>query len=257
MKFPSDYKTELLKALDTVDLNLVNQAIELFKDARANGRQIFVCGNGGSASTASHFACDIVKGASYNRNQRFRIMALTDQLPTITAYANDVSYDSVFVEPLRNFAQPSDLVMGISGWWQQIANWPGFRPRSTRTERDSHRSSEHTRKVRWANFTKRAAASGRYMKNLIRRPGVESDLDNNHQLWLQLCASGRRRETGLPLWTRMTIGSQRSWRRRSPQSGTRLFAIVPPPCSGPTGTRTPSVLRYEPRKNRPPAPQLD
>jgi hypothetical protein len=79
------------------------------------------------------------------------------QLPTITAYANDVSYDSVFVEQLRNFAQPSDLVMGISGWWQQIANWPGFRPRSTRTERDSHRSSEHTRKARWANFTKLAA----------------------------------------------------------------------------------------------------
>jgi D-sedoheptulose 7-phosphate isomerase len=115
MKFPSEYKTELLKTLDTVDLSLVNQAIELFKDARANGRHIFVCGNGGSASTASHFACDIVKGASFNRDQRFRIMALTDQLPTITAYANDVSYDSVFVEQLRNFAQPSDLVMGISG----------------------------------------------------------------------------------------------------------------------------------------------
>jgi D-sedoheptulose 7-phosphate isomerase len=115
MNFPAEYKTELLKALDTVDLNLVNQAIELFKDARANGRHIFVCGNGGSASTASHFACDIVKGASYNRNQRFRIMALTDQLATITAYANDVSYDSVYVEQLRNFAQPADLVMGISG----------------------------------------------------------------------------------------------------------------------------------------------
>lgn len=115
MKFPSEYKTELLKALDAVDLSLVNQAIELFKDARANSRHIFVCGNGGSASTASHFACDIVKGASYNRDQRFRIMALTDQLPTITAYANDVSYDSVFVEQLRNFAQSNDLVMGISG----------------------------------------------------------------------------------------------------------------------------------------------
>ena len=115
MSFPAEYKTELLKAIDTVDLSLVNQAIELFKDARANGRHIFVCGNGGSASTASHFACDIVKGASYNRGQRFRIMALTDQLATITAYANDVSYDCVFVEQLRNFAQPGDLVMGISG----------------------------------------------------------------------------------------------------------------------------------------------
>src|SRR5579864_160642 len=115
MSFPSEYKTELLKALDTVDLGLVNQAIELFKEARANGRHVFVCGNGGSASTASHFACDVVKGASYNRGQRFRIMALTDQLATITAYANDVSYDCVFVEQLRNFAQPGDLVMGISG----------------------------------------------------------------------------------------------------------------------------------------------
>jgi len=115
MSFPAEYKTELLKAIDTVDLSLVNQAIELFKDARANGRHIFVCGNGGSASTASHFACDIVKGASYNRGQRFRIMALTDQLATITAYANDVSYDCVFVEQLRNFAERGDLVMGISG----------------------------------------------------------------------------------------------------------------------------------------------
>jgi D-sedoheptulose 7-phosphate isomerase len=115
MNFPAQYKAEVLKAIDMVDLDKVNQAIELFKDARANGRHIFVCGNGGSASTASHFACDIVKGASYNRGQRFRIMALTEQLATITAYANDVSYDCVFVEQLRNFAQSGDLVMAISG----------------------------------------------------------------------------------------------------------------------------------------------
>jgi D-sedoheptulose 7-phosphate isomerase len=115
MNFPAQYKTEVLKALETVDLAKVNQAIELFKDARAGGRHIFVCGNGGSASTASHFACDIVKGASQGRSQRFRIMALTDQIATLTAYANDVSYDCVFVEQLRNFAQPGDLVMCISG----------------------------------------------------------------------------------------------------------------------------------------------
>ncbi len=115
MNFPAQYKNEVLKAIETVDLAKVNQAIELFKDARAAGRHIFVCGNGGSASTASHFACDIVKGASYNRGQRFRIMALTDQIATLTAYANDVSYDCVFVEQLRNFAQPGDLVMCISG----------------------------------------------------------------------------------------------------------------------------------------------
>ena len=115
MNFPAQYKTEVLKALETVDLGKVDQAIDLFKDARAGSRQIFVCGNGGSASTASHFACDIVKGASHGRSQRFRIMALTDQIATLTAYANDVSYDCVFVEQLRNFAQPGDLVMCISG----------------------------------------------------------------------------------------------------------------------------------------------
>src|SRR5262245_44230612 len=91
--FPHQYKSELLKAIESIELDKVNQAIELFRDARANGRRIFVCGNGGSAATASHFACDIVKGASFNKPSRFRIMALTDQLPTLTAYANDVSYD--------------------------------------------------------------------------------------------------------------------------------------------------------------------
>ena len=90
MNFPAQYKSELLKAIETVDLAKVNQAIRWFEDARANNRHIFLCGNGGSASTASHVACDIVKGASFNRESRFRIMALTDSLPTITAYANDV-----------------------------------------------------------------------------------------------------------------------------------------------------------------------
>ena len=115
MNFPAQYKSEVFKAIETVDLEKVGQAIELFKDARSQGHHIFVCGKGGSASTASHFACDIVKGASYNRSQRFRIMALTDQMATLTAYANDVSYDCVFVEQLRNFAHAGDVVMGISG----------------------------------------------------------------------------------------------------------------------------------------------
>jgi D-sedoheptulose 7-phosphate isomerase len=115
MNFPVQYKTEVLKAIETVQLDKVGQAIDLFKEARANSRHIFVCGNGGSAATASHFACDIVKGASYSRSQRFRIMALNEQLATVTAYANDVSYDCVFVEQLRNFAQAGDLVMAISG----------------------------------------------------------------------------------------------------------------------------------------------
>ena len=113
--FPSEYKADLLQAIETIDLAKVSDAIELLKSARDQNRHIFVCGNGGSASTASHFACDIVKGASFGRQSRFRIMALTDSLPTITAYSNDVSYDCVFAEQLKNFAEPGDVVMAISG----------------------------------------------------------------------------------------------------------------------------------------------
>lgn len=113
--FAEEYKTELKRTIDSIDLPKVEQAIEWFREARQNGRHIFVCGNGGSASTASHFACDIVKGASFGREQRFRIMALTDSLPTITAYSNDVSYECAFAEQLKNFAQAEDIVMMISG----------------------------------------------------------------------------------------------------------------------------------------------
>src|SRR5260221_14327512 len=113
--FPSEYKAGLLQAIETIDLAKVSEAIELLKSARDNNRHIFVCGNGGSASTASHFSCDVVKGASFERDRRFRILALTDSLPTLTAYSNDVCYDCVFEEQLKNFAQKDDLVMAISG----------------------------------------------------------------------------------------------------------------------------------------------
>src|SRR5260370_26047233 len=115
MNFAENYKTELVRTLDLVDMDRVTEVIRWFEEARENGRHIFVCGNGGSASNASHFACDMVKGASYDRARRFRIMALTDSLPTLTAYSNDVSYESVFVEQLKNFAQSGDLVMCLSG----------------------------------------------------------------------------------------------------------------------------------------------
>jgi D-sedoheptulose 7-phosphate isomerase len=87
----------------------------MLRRVRDENRHIFVCGNGGSASTASHFVCDIVKGASFQRESRFRIMALTDSMPTITAYSNDVSYEAVFTEQLKNFAQRGDVLIGISG----------------------------------------------------------------------------------------------------------------------------------------------
>ena len=113
--FVQDYKTALIDTINRIDVPGVEQAIEQMREARDQDRHIFVCGNGGSAATASHFMCDVVKGASYQKEKRFRIMALTDNLATMTAYSNDVSYECVFAEQLKNFAQPGDLVLAISG----------------------------------------------------------------------------------------------------------------------------------------------
>jgi D-sedoheptulose 7-phosphate isomerase len=113
--FVAAYRTALLNTIGKLPLDRVQQAIEWLKDARARGAGVYTCGNGGSASTASHFVCDMVKGASFGRPTRFRIQALTDSLPTLTAYSNDVSYDVVFEEQLKNFASPGDLLIAVSG----------------------------------------------------------------------------------------------------------------------------------------------
>ncbi|HYM11924.1 MAG TPA: SIS domain-containing protein [Bryobacterales bacterium] len=115
MNYPEQYRSKLQEAIGAIPLDKVEEAIGVLARARDEGRTIFVCGNGGSASTASHFACDLVKGASYGRRSRFRIQALTDSLPTITAYANDVGFDQVFVEQLKNFAAAGDVLLAISG----------------------------------------------------------------------------------------------------------------------------------------------
>lgn len=115
VNFSEAYRDRVVAAISSIDTRRVDQAIEWFREARDGNRHIFVCGNGGSASTASHFTCDVVKGASFEREKRFRILALTDSLPTITAYSNDVCYECVFEEQLKNFASPGDIVMAISG----------------------------------------------------------------------------------------------------------------------------------------------
>lgn len=113
--FLENYRTEISGLLRSFDLEQVGRFIDILKQARQEDRQIFVFGNGGSAATASHFVVDMVKGASVGREKRFRILALTDQVPTITAYANDIGYQVVFEEHLRNFARPGDIVLAISG----------------------------------------------------------------------------------------------------------------------------------------------
>jgi D-sedoheptulose 7-phosphate isomerase len=115
MSYAATYREQLFSTIGSIDLSKVAEAIEWFKDARSAGRTIFVAGNGGSAATASHFVCDILKGASFGKVSRFRIQTLHDSLPTLTAYSNDVSYADAMVEQLKNFAQSGDVYMAISG----------------------------------------------------------------------------------------------------------------------------------------------
>jgi D-sedoheptulose 7-phosphate isomerase len=113
--FTKNYLSDLASLLPKLDANRIAQAIHVMRKTRDDGKTIFICGNGGSASISSQMVVDMVKGASFKKKARFKMIGLTDSLPTITAYANDESYEVVFVEPLKNFATMGDLLIAISG----------------------------------------------------------------------------------------------------------------------------------------------
>ncbi len=107
---------ELLKStLDKLSAENLNKVTAAFLETYENGGTFYVFGNGGSAATASHMAGDFVKGASSGLEKRFRFICLNDNNSAMMAIANDISYDDIFVEQLRNFVKPGDLVIGISG----------------------------------------------------------------------------------------------------------------------------------------------
>ena len=93
----------------------VDRVASLLVQAYEQERSIFLFGNGGSAALASHFACDLSKGAANGSKKRFRVMALTDNVPLMTAWANDSKYEDIFAEQLANFARPGDIAFAISG----------------------------------------------------------------------------------------------------------------------------------------------
>lgn len=103
---------DVLKNLPVEDINTVMNVLE---QARLSGRRIFICGNGGSASTASHYECDFNKGVSYDQEIKYDFECLSDNVPMMMAIANDISYDDIFVTPLRNKLKSGDVVIGISG----------------------------------------------------------------------------------------------------------------------------------------------
>jgi D-sedoheptulose 7-phosphate isomerase len=91
------------------------EIVTVLKQARQNGNRIFMLGNGGSAASASHIVNDILKSTARDGFPRFKILCLSDNVPTLTAYANDVSYDVVYAEPLAAWAEAGDVVIALSG----------------------------------------------------------------------------------------------------------------------------------------------
>ena len=117
--FISAYFKDFKNILDKISKKDIEYITKMIRNAYVNERTIFILGNGGSASTASHFACDLGKGTLnrvYDQSERrFRVVSLTDNVSTITAYANDLSFDDVFVQQLRNLVHKGDVVIAITG----------------------------------------------------------------------------------------------------------------------------------------------
>ncbi len=109
------YLSEVGATLGKLPVDMAAQVVELIETARANGKRVFTFGNGGSAATASHFASDLSKGAISQGKPRIGAFALTDNVPLLSAWANDTAYESIFAEQLENLVETGDVAIGISG----------------------------------------------------------------------------------------------------------------------------------------------
>ena len=114
MEYIQEYLEETSQVLQNLPLTEVARTIEVLNQARTEGKRIFVMGNGGSAAMASHFACDLGKGTVQEGMPRFKVISLNDNVPLLTAYANDFGYETVFAEPLASLAEPGDVAIAIS-----------------------------------------------------------------------------------------------------------------------------------------------
>lgn len=117
--FIDSYLAELKRCLNALDKTAIEAVIKILLTAYKKKKSVFLMGNGGGASTSSHMACDLGKGTLWriydDDEPRFRAYSLTDNVATITAYGNDLSYEDVFVQQLRNLVTSGDVVIVMSG----------------------------------------------------------------------------------------------------------------------------------------------
>ncbi|WP_274362973.1 SIS domain-containing protein [Paenibacillus thermotolerans] len=109
-----EYATQYINTLQTLDFSIVERIFHEMDRARRDDRQVFVVGNGGSAASASHWACDFGKGINVDGAKRLRVTSLADNAAWMTALGNDLSYGDIFAEQLKNSLRPGDVVVGLS-----------------------------------------------------------------------------------------------------------------------------------------------
>ena len=110
----SEYLAEMQSLLARIDSESIEAFANLLVDAHHNERRVFVFGNGGSASTASHHACDYMKTAAVDGRPRLRAFSLVDNVGLGTAIGNDLGYESVFEYTLETYAEQGDIAVAIS-----------------------------------------------------------------------------------------------------------------------------------------------
>jgi len=109
-----NYISTLHQTIDQLPQELIAEVIAILQRTRISGNQVFIMGNGGSASTATHFVCDLAKNTRNAQLPHYRAIGLTDNMAIFSAYANDEGYENVFAKQLANLLQPGDVVIGIS-----------------------------------------------------------------------------------------------------------------------------------------------
>lgn len=109
------YLNQLRDVLSVLPRQPLYEILDLLRQARAEKRKIFIFGNGGSAATASHMVCDLIKNARRPDRERMKVIGLVDNMATFSAYANDEGYENVFAEPLEALGEEGDVAIAISG----------------------------------------------------------------------------------------------------------------------------------------------
>jgi len=109
------YLFDVFLTLDKLPVEKIGRAVGVLEEARSKGRRVFTFGNGGSAATASHFACDLAKGAASHDRPGLRAFCVNDSIPLTTAWANDTDYENVFSAQILGLAEPGDVAAAADG----------------------------------------------------------------------------------------------------------------------------------------------